>query len=188
MRKIRVGVDFDGVLAYNPFRVARLLVSTLKRKVLRIEKLSFFIPRNGFERLIWAIMHESSVFPAIGADNLKSMAGENKYEFYLVTARFGFLAPQLSRWLRRWGFDHLFRALEINHAHEQPHLFKARIIRNLKLDYYIEDNWDIVDYLVQTNTKSKIFWIYNVLDRSRAYPHKFPYLGKALELIRENSK
>jgi len=185
-RKIKVGVDFDGVLAYNPFRVGRAIVAWVKTKVLRIKTLHFFVPQNASERIIWAILHESSVFPAKGTAKLKALAKSNTYEFYLVTARFGFLAPQVKRWLARWRLSGVFKALEINHAHQQPHVFKTQIVRKLELDYYIEDNWDIVQYLTG-KTKTKIYWIYNVLDRGKVYQDKFPYLEKALLKIQKKS-
>ena len=185
-KTIKVGVDFDGVLAYNPFRVARAIVAFVKGRVLGVRTLRFFVPKNSWQRFIWAILHESSVFPAIGGAFLKSLARNKRYEFYLVTSRFGFLEPQLTAWLRRWKFTSVFRSIEINHDHEQPHEFKARIAKKLDLDYFIEDNWDIVEHLNKT-TRVKVLWIYNILDRGRAYRNKFPYLEKALLKIQQET-
>jgi len=36
---------------------------------------------------------------------------------------------------------------------------------------------------LQGKTRTKIYWIYNLTDRSYNYPDKFPYLEKALESV-----
>ena len=55
------------------------------------------------------------------------------------------------------------------------------------LDYFIEDNLDIVNYL-STRTKIRVMWIYNILDRNNPYIYKYPYLKKALEAIIGNER
>jgi len=57
--------------------------------------------------------------------------------------------------------------------------------QKFKFDYYIEDNWDIVNSL-NGKTRTKLFWIYNILDRGRKYSFKFPYLKLALEQIKRD--
>lgn len=184
MKTIRIGVDFDGVLAYNPARVARALVAWFKEKILGIKQIGFFVPKTGWQKFIWSLAHETSVFPAKGAGLLKKMAKNSTYEFHLITARYSFLDGQLNNWLARWGFKGIFKTVNLNQQDQQPHLYKQAVIRRLKLDYYIEDNWDITDYLAK-NSKTKILWIYNILDKNKKYPDKFPYLEKALQKIRE---
>ena len=181
-RKIRIGLDFDGVVAYNPFRIIRAPIKWFKREVLGIRKLTFFVPKNWWQRILWSIVHESSVFPATGMDLLRGMSTDPKYEFHLITARFGFLRKSLENWLDRYQARGLFKSININENLEQPHEFKLRMVKKLKLDYYVEDNLDIVVY-VRDKIKTKIFWIYNFMDVRHPYPHKFPYLGKALEGI-----
>lgn len=181
-KKIRVGVDFDGVVAYNPARILRGYVKWFKRRVLGITRLSFMVPKNPVVKLLWILIHESSVFPARGIGLLKTLAAEDRYEFYLITGRFPILERSLRRWLKRNKLEVLFKTVCINTKEEQPHLFKQAKIEELNLDYYIEDNLDIVEYL-SGKTKTKVFWIYNVADRNRPYQNKFPYLEKALEAI-----
>lgn len=182
MSKLRIGIDFDGVLAYNPFRVIRAPVTWFKQTFLGEKQTHFYVPKTNWEKFIWKILHESSIFPAKGGGFLKKLAKRNDFDFFLITSRYHFLQNRLERWLRRWGFTDIFSAIYVNKADEQPHLFKQRIIKELKLDYYIEDNWDVVKNLTG-KSKTKIFWIYNILDRGRDYPYKFPYLEKALENI-----
>lgn len=181
-RKIRIGLDFDGVVAYNPFRIIRAPVKWFKRKFLGIKKLTFYVPKNEGSRLLWSIIHESSIFPAIGVELLKEMARNPKYEFHLVTARFGFLKDNLYHWLEKNHLIGVFKTINVNDNLEQPHLFKERVLEELRLDIFVEDNLDIVDHLIH-NSKTKIYWIYNFLDSRHNFSNKYPYLKKALEEI-----
>lgn len=181
-KKIKVGLDFDGVVAYNPFRVIRTFVSFFKHNILGIKKLSFWYPRARWQQLFWIIVHESSVFPARGTKLLEKLVKEGKIEAHLVTARYSFLDDHLYNWLKKYRITHLFKTVTLNKKDEQPHLFKEKMIKDKKLDFFIEDNWDIVKYL-DSKQKVKVYWIYNVLDRGQKHPHKFPYLEKALEEI-----
>ena len=110
------------------------------------------------------------------------MSQNPDYEFHLITARFGFLKGNLYGWLERNNLKNLFKTVNINEGYEQPHEYKLRMVKNLRLQYYVEDNLDIVVFL-RDKVKVTIFWIYNFMDVRHPYPHKFPYLKKALEAI-----
>jgi hypothetical protein len=181
-RIIRVGLDFDGVVAYNPFRIIRAPISFFKQNVLGIKTLHFFVPKYWWQKVLWLVVHESSVFPANGVKLLRALAADKRFEFYLITARFDCLKANTLRWIKKQGLDNVFKEILINESYEQPHIFKKRIVKEKKLDYYIEDNWDIVrNFDKEENTK--VFWIYNILDLRRRYIYKFPQLRVALERI-----
>lgn len=182
-KKIVVGLDFDGVVAYNPVRLARLPISAIKKHIFGIDTVSFFVPQTPFQRSLWALGHETSVFPAKGASLLRTLTSEGIIEAHLVTARFGFLEEHLLRFLDRWQLRDTFKTITLNTRGEQPHLYKVRIVKERKFDYFIEDNWDIVAHLDAQKSKTQIHWIYNILDRGRTYPRKHPYLEQALKSI-----
>ena len=182
-RKIRVGLDFDGVVAYNPFRVIRPVVAFVKTKLFGVRRLEFFYPRKRWQQILWIIAHESSIFPAYGIYLLRRMVKEETIEVHLITARFSFLDDHLNRWLVRNKLKHIFRSVNLNKQDAQPHIFKEKTVSRLKLDYFIEDNLDIVKYLSQ-RSGTKIFWIYNLFDRYTSYKYKYPYLKKALQDIK----
>lgn len=189
--KLRIGFDFDGVVAYNPFRIIRFPISYLKRNILGIKKLRFWYPKARWQQIFWVILHESSIYPARGCQLLGKLTQEKEIEAYLITARYSFLDDHLNKWLVKHDLKKVFKTITLNKENEQPHLFKERMIAKLKLDYYIEDNWDIVDYLgvkgkALSGKKTKIYWIYNIMDRGVDYKHKFPYLEKALNNIVES--
>lgn len=189
MKKLKVGLDFDGVVAYNPFRVIRAPIAFVKKHILGVNSLCFWYPKKPWQQIFWIILHESSVFPAKGTGLLRQLVKKDKVEAHLVTARYSFLDDHLYNWLDRSRLRKYFKTININKNDEQPHLFKEKVIKKLSLDIFVEDNWDIVKYLsVKRQAESgklntKIFWIYNIVDRNMSYKYKFPYLEKALENI-----
>jgi len=188
-RIIKVGLDFDGVVTYNPFRVARLTVAFIKHQILGIKKIGFFVPKNPWQKLLyyWIIVIPSA-FPANGVMFLKKLAqSSDKFEFYLITGRFDFVKDDTIAWLRHQGLINMFKKIYINEKNEQPHEFKKRIINLENFDYFIEDNWDIVNFLNTKKTPVKVYWVYNVFDAFRKYQYKFPHLNKALEYIRDET-
>ena len=146
-RKLKVGFDFDGVVAYNPLRIVRPILHLGKKIFLRPKELSFFCPQNAWQRFCWQIIHESSFFPAPGFKLLKKLLKEGKIEGYLLTSRYDHLEDQFYRWLKKHDVDKLFKSYHLNKKDEQPHKFKERTIKKLKLDLFLDDNWDIVNYL-----------------------------------------
>jgi hypothetical protein len=56
------------------------------------------------------------------------------------------------------------------------------MIKKLKLDLYVEDNFDIVQYLKE-KTSARVLWIYNIFDSTTPFPHKFPHLKDAIQFI-----
>lgn len=180
-KKIVVGLDFDGVVAYNPARLARFPISFVKRYVCGIQHVSFFVPKTPFERVVWALGHETSMFPAKGVGLLRTLVSDGIIEAHLVTGRFGYLEPHLLRFLKLWKLTNVFRTITLNVHEEQPHEYKSRVVTKKKFDYYIEDNWDIVHHLHKKKITTEVHWIYNLFDRGRAYEYKYPYLGKSLE-------
>jgi uncharacterized HAD superfamily protein len=178
-KPLRIGFDFDGVIAYNPARIVRAPVSYFKKKIFKVHKLSFFYPKNSFERWVWTILHDSSLFPAYGVDLLKEMTSSSKIEAHLITARYSFLDKSLYKWLHRYGLTPYFKSITLNSENEQPHLYKQKTIERLKLDYFVEDNLDIVKHLDKT-VNAKVYWIYNILDRNYPHPRKHPNVNRVL--------
>ena len=101
-KEIKIGFDFDGVVAYNPLRVFRrpvmwaLGVLGLKKR----GELHYPVPDGKHHKFFWAILHETSFFPAIGFDELKELLKKDTVKGYLITGRYSFLKKALMRWLK----------------------------------------------------------------------------------------
>lgn len=186
-RPLRVGFDLDGVILYNPARIIRPFVATFKRLVLKKQRIKFYVPQGKVEQQLFRLFHKSSIFVAPGLSDVRRLVEAGEIEAYLITARFDYLKKDTQAWLDRIHADKIFKAWYWNAQNEQPHLFKTRKCQALKLDVFIEDNWDIVHYAQNLTAKkpfkTKLYWIYNLFDRQLDYPYKFPYLQKAVTFL-----
>ncbi len=183
---LRIGFDLDGVILYNPARTLRPLVALFKRLILKKTKTEFYSPSRSITRLFWNFIHKSSIAPATGIDEIKKLVKEKKIEAFIVSARYNFLKVDFEKWLKEIGGKTYFKQSFYNKTNEQPHVYKAKIIRRLKLDIYIEDNWDIVKHLQnELNSATRVYWISNILDAGIDYPHKFFNLKDAMHTIKK---
>lgn len=182
-KKIRVGFDFDGVIAYNPFRVFRYPTTLLKKYLKHETSTKFYFPKTKIEQWLWILIHETSFFPAIGTDDLHQLIRQENIEAYIITSRYACLENTFFRWLKRHKLDRGFKGYYLNKKNEQPHLFKERMIKELEIDYFIDDNLDIVEHL-NRNAKTEIHWIYNIVDRFHPYPRKHPHLLTFVNFIK----
>ncbi len=185
-KPLKVGFDMDGVLLYNPARIVRPLISAFKKKKIgfKRDELEFFVPKPGFQQVMWDFVHKSSCFIAPGFNEIMKLRDEGLIEPYLITARFAHLEKDFNRWMKKMNADTVFVEHIMNHQDEQPHLFKEKMIKKLKLDYFVEDNWDIVGHLDKVCSETKIYWITNILDKGYEYPNKFLSLKSSIESIK----
>ena len=182
---LKVGFDLDGVLLYNPLKVARPAVAAAKALFFKARRGIFYIPRSSLQRLMWLVLHKSSLFIEPGYKDIKKLIARGRIRAYVVSGRYSFVQGDLEDWLKRLEAGKYFAGIYVNSRDEQPTVFKERIIKKLDLDVFIEDNWDVVAYLNKSKVKSqkskvKIFWIYNIVDRWLIkYNYKFADLRAA---------
>lgn len=186
---LRVGFDLDGVLLYNPARIARPIIVFLKKIFLKKEADKFHYPKTRLQKFVWQLLHKVAFGPATGYDQLKNLLKSKKIKAYIITGRNESLENDFNLWLKKLEASKYFSGCYFNDNNEQPFIFKERMIKKLNLDLYIEDNWDIADYL---NLKSKIknksfkvFWIYNIFDQAKVFPNKFPSLISVINKLSE---
>lgn len=185
MHKIlKVGFDLDGVLLYNPARIARPIIVFLKKLIIPKEKNKFHLPKTGLQKFIWLLLHKTSFIVAPGYSEIKNLVIQKKIKVYIISARYEALKTDFNYWLNKLDAKKYFSSCHYNNNDEQPHLFKEKTIKQLDLDIFVEDNWDIVNHLAK-KSKTKVFWIYNLLDRKIKYPYKYPSLNKAVLNIKK---
>ncbi|PIV09219.1 hypothetical protein COS31_04030 [Candidatus Roizmanbacteria bacterium CG02_land_8_20_14_3_00_36_15] len=186
-KTLKVGFDLDGVILYNPFRIVRPFIAIFKKIVLGFDHrpLKFYYPKTRLERYFWRVAHKSSFFIGYGFWEILTLIKKRRIKAYIITARFSFLENDLNRKIKQLGIKKYFSAIYFNRKDEQPHLFKEKMIKKLGLDVYVEDNWDIVRYLnlKVKSQKSKVYWIYNILDRKIKYQYKFSSLKKVAKKL-----
>ena len=186
---LKVGFDLDGVLLYNPVRIFRPIIYFIKKYILKRKTNQFYYPKNKLEQLIWLFLHKSSLFPAPGVKEIKQLIKEKKIKAYVISARYESLKEDFLFWKKKIDPENLFSSWYYNEKNDQPHIYKEKMIKKLNLDIFVEDNWDIVKYLKTQNSKlkiekkTKIFWIYNLLDRNIKYWYKFSSLKEVIKKI-----
>jgi len=181
---LKVGFDLDGVILYNPARVIRPIIAQVKKNFLQKKQLSFYYPKTKLEKYFWRVFHKSSIFIAPGFEEIINLTKNKKIQSYIVTARFNYLEQGFQQWLQKSQAKKYFHGCFHNVDDMQPHLFKEKMIKQLGLDIYVEDNWDIVQYLQKKFPQKKIYWIYNFCDRNNIYNNKFPNLKQVNKKIK----
>ncbi len=178
LAKIRVGFDFDGVLFYNAARNLRAYIYFIKRYLLGIKKTRFFIPktRNPWVQKFITGLHKSSYRPNRGFTQFLLLLNNPNYEVYIITARLSFMQQDIHELLKKYDLKGLKQIIQ-NQRDGQPHLYKEQIIKKLRLQYFFDDNWDIVKHLSK-KTSAKIIWVDNLVD---SWFIKYPYRGRDLK-------
>jgi len=186
-KQLRVGFDLDGVLLYNPARIARPIIVFIKKIFFKKEVDKFHYPQTKFQKLFWLVFHKIVFGPAFGYDELKRLIKSKKIKAYIITGRNESLKNDFNKWLIKLESNKFFSGSYFNDKNEQPYIFKEKMIKKLRLHLYVEDNWDIVYFLKlkMKSKKLKIFWIYNILDRSKKFPDKFPNLNSVVTKIKK---
>ena len=133
---------------------------------------------------MWRIVHWSSLFIAKGVDQIHDLVKRKKIEAYIVTSRYDCLKTDFNEWLKKLNKDAIFQACYHNKNDLQPHIFKEQKINELKLDYFVEDNYDIVKH-IDAATDASCIWITNLFDQHIDYEPKFLNLKDAMNYIKK---
>ncbi|OGK18543.1 hypothetical protein A3D80_01195 [Candidatus Roizmanbacteria bacterium RIFCSPHIGHO2_02_FULL_40_13b] len=184
-KPLKVGFDLDGVLLYNPTRIARQPIVLFKHIFMKKREKKFVIPKSKFVKFVYKLLHLSSFMYAAGLDDIEKLVRAGKIEAHIITARFDFLEDDFKKKLIKLNRGSIFTSAHINRKNEQPHLFKERKINELGLDVFVEDNYDIVNHL-NKKSNAKVYWIYNIFDRNIIHPFKFPNLKEAVTRLKKN--
>lgn len=186
---LKVGFDLDGVILYNPARVARPILAFLRNQILHKQKKEFYIPKSPFAQWFWHLLHKTSLVPSPAYASVKRLIKDKKIEAYLITGRYHSLESDFDMWLTTLDAKSYFKTCVYNKNNEQPHIFKKKMIEKFGIKIFIEDNWDIVRLLNENQKRPvTILWITNFLDQFIQYPYKYFSLKGAVAYIQEDLK
>jgi len=186
---IKIGFDLDGVILYNPARIFRPITIAVKT-ILRhksLTKTTFYYPKSVLEKILWNIVHLSSLYIADGFYEIHKLSKEKQIQAYIITSRYDCLKNDFEQWMKKMNAEDIFIGTYHNKNNLQPHIFKAQKIKELDLDFFVEDNWDIVQY-INKNTHAKCLWISNAFDKSISYNEKFMSLKETMKYIKKEIK
>ena len=186
MRKLKVGFDLDGVILYNPIRTFRPIASFfkfLKPYLFHEKSESFYFPNSPLEKFIWRQLHKTSFRIADGFNDISKLTKKRAFDAYLITSRYDFLKQDFVFWVKKLNARSVFKKCFYNKTNIQPNVFKKHMIQKLELDYFVEDNWGIIQKLNGDLKKVKILWVSNFLDRNIDYKYKFFNLKEIAEFF-----
>jgi hypothetical protein len=162
---MNIGFDLDKIFINFPPLIPEKIIDFLyKEKGNRV--LKYRIPSK-LEQIIRIFSHYPLFRPPIkeNLDYVRSLALTNTNKYYLISSRFGFLKKRTSDLIKRFNFNKIFNAMYFNYDNKQPHFFKNEIINKLKLDMFIDDDLQLLNYLVEKNPKIKFFWLNNKISK-----------------------
>ncbi len=146
-KKKRVGFDLDGVVTDHP----PLIPFAYLKKFVRTNsvKLRYCQPQSGWLRRLRKLSHTWFLRPPLKKTRrlIEDLASQDEVVLYAVSSRPKSLRKKTEQWLKKWQMDDFFEAVYINEDNQQPHCFKKNKLTQLNLDYYVEDDQEVVDYL-----------------------------------------
>jgi len=156
---MNIGFDLDGIFVNTPPFVPKIIIDKLYKDQDN-GGLHYRIP-NIIEQRIRVLSHLPPLRPAIGKNilTLQDLAKSQKHTLFLISSRFGFLKKRTEALVKKHGFDRIFKKLYFNYFNEQPHLFKHRILKEIKIDAFIDDDLSLLKYLARENPKIIFYWL-----------------------------
>lgn len=155
---MNIGFDLDKVFINTPPFIPKTFIDKLYKK--RDNGILLYRIPGPASQIVRSISHLPFFRPPIkeNLDFLRLFPKDNN-KLYLISSRFKFLENKTKGIIKKYHFDKIFNEMYFNFANEQPHLFKDRIIKKLKLDYYIDDDLSLLNYVAHNNPGTKFFWL-----------------------------
>lgn len=158
---MNLGFDFDKIfIDYPPFAPSSLIDKLYKKKNTNV--VIYRIPSKP-EQIFRVMTHHPLLRPVIKENMLfiKNLRKKNRHKHYLISSRFSFLKKRTENLVKNQQLDTIFDGLFFNFNDEQPHIFKNRVIKKLTIHRYVDDDLDLLEYLLSKNANTKFFWLNN---------------------------
>jgi len=153
-----IGFDLDKIFINTPPLIPNSIIQRLYGQKIN-GKLVYRIPSQP-EQVFRKMTHHPLFRPPIKSNLnfLKSISKENN-KLYLISSRYGFLKKETNQVITHYGLDKIFDGLYFNFSNEQPHVFKNKLLKELHLDIYVDDDLSLLQYVAKDNPKTKFFWL-----------------------------
>ncbi|MBP6979424.1 hypothetical protein KBB41_00065 [Candidatus Curtissbacteria bacterium] len=158
-RKINIGIDIDGIFVDKPPLVPAKVINYLYRKT-NSKSLEYKIPINYFDKKMRIISH-LKIFRPIIKNNLnwfKESLNNKDINIFIVSGRYSFLENRTKKLLKNNGINLQKEKVKLNSKDIQPHIFKNQIIKNLNIDFMIDDDIFMLKYLSAHNPNTTFVW------------------------------
>lgn len=161
-----IGFDFDKIFINTPPFLPDSIVDLLYKggshfkKGKKAEELHYRIP-NTIEQKIRIISHYPPFRQPLKENiaALNTLCKNKNLRLFLISSRFSFLNKRTDTLLKKYQLNNCFEKIYFNYKNEQPHLFKLKMIKDLNINVYVEDDIDLVLFLADKMHDLKIFWL-----------------------------
>ena len=156
---MNIGFDLDKIfINYPPFVPTKLIDRLYKHKSNGV--LLYRIPSKP-EQIIRILSHHPFLRPPIvkNLEFIKKLSSNKKNKHFLISSRFSFLKNRTNAIINKYLFDRIFDSMIFNFQNQQPHIFKAKTVKKLKIDRYVDDDLPLLEFLNKKNNKTKFFWL-----------------------------
>lgn len=161
---MHIGFDLDNVFIDTPPFIPDAVIDRLYRKQ-STRKLAYRFP-SSFEQSIRKISHLSIFRPALTKNIEICKKRRRKADtFFLISSRYKFLEPETNAVIRKYQLDRLFDTMVFNFENKQPHIFKDKVLKELAVDRYVDDDIHLLDYVAERNKNIHFFWLNGHLDK-----------------------
>lgn len=155
---MNIGFDFDKIfIDYPPFIPSGIIDRLYRQKSNGV--LFYRIPSK-LEKFLRLLTHFSAFRPPIiiNIKFIKKLAKKNTSRHYLISSRFSFLKNKTKSVIKKYSLDKYFDEMYFNFDNDQPHFFKNKVIKKLKIDLYVDDDLPLLIFLAKRNPKTLFFW------------------------------
>jgi len=158
---MNIGFDLDKIfINYPPFVPTELINRLYKQEYNGI--LLYRFPSKP-EQLIRILSHHPFLRPPIvkNIEFIKKLEKNKNNKHYLISSRFSFLKERTELIVKKYSLDKIFDTMIFNFNNKQPHLFKNQVIKELKIDRYVDDDLPLLEFASKNNQNTKFFWLNN---------------------------
>lgn len=156
---MKIGFDLDGIFIKGPPLIPKKIIERLYKE--RDHGVLLYRIPGKLEQKLRKLSHLGLLRGPIkkNLEFLKSNSKGKNHDFFLISSRFGFLKKQTEKLIAKHSLDVAFEKLNFNYQNEQPHEFKSRVVKEKKLDRYIDDDLSLIKYLAKNNPGIIFYWL-----------------------------
>lgn len=161
-----IGFDLDEVFVSHPPLIPSSLILKLYGEKAN-GKLTYRIPGT-FEQYVRKISHISLLRPPLqkNIEILKEKAKKSHIECFLISSRYSFLQKETDVLLEKYKLSRIFKKVFLNYENLQPHLFKERVLKKIKIERYVDDDLPLLLFLAPKFPRIHFFWLNKDTDYS----------------------
>lgn len=164
---MKIGFDLDKVLINYPPLIPGKLIDWLYKhdpqEILSLEspnkELSYHIPKSRLEIFLRKLSHLQFLRSPIqqNVTFLKNL-NQSSHQIYLISSRYKFLEEITYKLLKKYDLFSPFKKIYLNLENQQPHIYKEKIIKELGLNIYIDDDLDLLQHVQKTCPQTAFYW------------------------------